>query len=123
MAFALFFDEDLMVHSVIVALRRNGVDCMTVAEADRRGMSDESHLEFAATTHRTVVTANRGDFARLHSQYLRASRDHAGIVVLTDKDTPVGVLIAKLIDLQQRDGLSMRNAIVYLNARPLEDGN
>jgi len=121
-AFALFFDEDLMVQSVVSALRRSGVDCLTVAEEGRRGLSDESHLEFAAAARRTIISANRGDFARLHSQYMSSVREHAGIIVLTDKDTPVGVLIAKLLRLQgQRDAASMRNELIYLNARPVEE--
>jgi hypothetical protein len=54
----LYLDEDTLSRSLISALRSRGVDVLTAHEADMGGRSDVAHLEFAASTSRTVLTCN-----------------------------------------------------------------
>lgn len=62
-------------------LRRRGVD--TVAASDDRGLArlaDRGLLEWATTVGRAVVTEDVADFTDLSREWVRARRDHAGIV-------------------------------------------
>ena len=71
----LKFHLDEHVNGAIVnALRQHGLDITTTHEAELRGIPDQSHLEFAASENRVLVTYDR-DFLRLHKD--RAT--HAGI--------------------------------------------
>ena len=45
----LFLDEDSMDRDLVRALRAVGVHVLTVAEANRRGYSDEQQLRFASS--------------------------------------------------------------------------
>ncbi len=44
--------------------------------------TDEEQLEFAAREGRVLVTANKGDYTRLHWEWVAAERAHAGIVIV-----------------------------------------
>lgn len=71
---------------VVRALRALGHDVLTSHEAGNANQSitDETVLEFAARQKRALLTLNRRDFIREHSQ----RPDHAGIIVCTqDPDT------------------------------------
>ena len=101
--YRLYTDED--VHAAVAAgLRRRGFDVLTTFQAGRVGTSDEAQLEFAATDGRVVFTFNRGDFAHLHSEFLRAGRTHAGIVVSVQAPPgPVVRAVAKLLASRSAD--------------------
>ena len=43
-----YFDEDVMISAIIVALRAAGIDIVTMREAGMRGRDDPSQLAFAA---------------------------------------------------------------------------
>src|SRR5437868_4811241 len=95
----LLLDEDSMDRDLVRGLRAAGVDVLTVAEANRRGISDEEQLAFATAEGRALYTCNISDFARLHSRWLRAGRPHAGIIVLPDQLTAVGTQIRALVQM------------------------
>ena len=82
-------------------LRRRGFDVLSTLEAGRAGTTDESQLEFAASAGRIVLTFNRGDFARLHAEYVTGGRRHAGIVVSVQAPPgPVVRAVAKLLGMK-----------------------
>ena len=75
----LYLDED--VHKqVALALRLRGYDVVSVHELEKWNFSDEEQLTFAANDNRAIFTFNRGDFAKLHEQWLSAGKDHCGII-------------------------------------------
>jgi predicted nuclease of predicted toxin-antitoxin system len=78
---ALYTDEDV---SALVAtlLRSRGLDITTVPEQVALGKTDSEQLEFAASLDRCILTHNRVDFERLHSQYLEEGKPHSGIMLL-----------------------------------------
>jgi hypothetical protein len=96
----VYLDED--VHGAVAAgLRRRGFEVLTTIDAGRSGTSDAEQLEFAAAETRVLVTFNRGDFARLHADYLVSGRSHAGIVVSRQATAgPVVRALAKLLSSQ-----------------------
>jgi Domain of unknown function (DUF5615) len=105
-------DED--VHAAVAAgLRRRGFEVVTTIDAGRSGTTDEDQLEFAAAQGRVLITFNRGDFARLHAEYLGSRRPHAGIVVSRQAAAgPVIRALAKL--LGSRDASELGSTLLWL---------
>ncbi len=93
----LYLDEDTSSRALIQALRSRSVDLLTAREAGLGQTPDECHLEYATSFQRTIFTYNVRDFARLHQEYLKAGRHHAGIIV--SEQLPVGVLVRRLLKL------------------------
>jgi hypothetical protein len=70
----------------VQTLRALGHDVLTAAEAGKANqrIPDDEVLAFAVATERAVLTLNRQDFVRLHTQ----RPDHHGIIVCAqDADT------------------------------------
>lgn len=82
-----FYADEHVARSVVVGLRRRGVDVLTVVEAGMRGATDREHLDLAVAQGRVILTQD-DDFLRLHAQGLV----HAGIVY-APQQTPVGDII------------------------------
>lgn len=103
-----------MDRAVARGLRLRQVDVLTAAEADRLHLSDADHLTFATASGRVLYSANVADFARLHGEWLSAGLHHAGIVLLTDQLTPVGIQISALVRvLSELD--SMQDRLEFLS--------
>ena len=96
---------------VVIALRELGHDVLTTQDAGKANdaIPDGEVLRFAVRDGRAVITHNRQDFMRLHSQ----SPDHEGILVCTDNpDFPA--LAAKVhARLQSMD--SLKGQLVRIN--------
>ena len=97
---ALYTDEDV---SALVAtlLRSRGLEVTTVPEQATLGKTDREQLEFAASIGRCLLTHNRVDFEQLHLQYMEAGKQHAGIIVVPQKNAyevaqRVGILVSTL---------------------------
>lgn len=119
MTLALYIDEDSMRVAVIRALRALRPDVLTTTEAGNLHAIDEDQLRFATAEGRTIVTFNRGDFARLHAHWAETGRQHAGIVALTKQRTPVGVLVRKLSRMAEtRRPDQVAGVLFYLNGDP-----
>lgn len=114
-AIKLYLDEDTIQRKLIKALRARGVDVLTAQEAGLITASDEDHLEYATSQGRTLFTFNRGDFVKLHKEYLTASRHHAGIIV--SNQDPVGPVVKRLlILLQARSAVEMEDWLEFLGS-------
>ncbi len=70
---------------------------MSTPKVDRLGENDEPQLMWAAQEGRVLLTFNVGDFARLHDDWLKISRHHAGIVVSSQR--PIGDLLHRVVAL------------------------
>ena len=79
-------------------MRRLTVSLLRSDEAGLRGALDTEHLEFAAGSGLTLVTANSRDFIPLHWRWLEAGRHHAGLIIAT-QDLPLGERIRRLVEL------------------------
>jgi predicted nuclease of predicted toxin-antitoxin system len=65
----LYLDED--VHKqVALALRLRGYEVVSVHELEKWNLSDEEQLSYATGDNRAIFTFNRGDFAKLHENWL-----------------------------------------------------
>ncbi len=83
-------DHDSDDPRVITGLRVAGIDVLSSLEVHHERLSDDEQLEFAASVGRVIYTANRGDFARLHRDWMRAGRAHAGIIARARQVLPIG---------------------------------
>ncbi len=84
---ALYADENFPWR-VVEELRRLGYDVLTAFEDGRanQAITDRGLLARATEINRTLLTLNRLDFKRLHSQ----TPDHAGIIICTEDPDRIG---------------------------------
>ena len=100
-------------------LARHGFDAVVAADVGNERATDEEHLRWAAAEGRVLFTYDRGDFRRLGTEWARAGRDHAGIIIsVAPPRLPYGTLLRRLLVLL--DTLSadeLVNRIEWLDAR------
>jgi len=108
----LYLDED--VHKQAAeALRLRGYDVVSVHEVKTWHLSDAEQLEYAVKNERAIFSFNRGDFSKIHNQYLTSNRHHFGIIV--SKQQPLSNLIRVLnqfLFTAKRE--TTENQIIYL---------
>jgi len=103
----LHLDEDAEAHALIRALRDRGVDVTTTSEAGMTESSDEDQLDWATAASRVLLTYNAADFCRIHSEFAKIGRGHAGIIVAE---------LRRLLRIRtQLSADAMRNRIEFLN--------
>ncbi|GAB4202164.1 MAG: hypothetical protein OHK0022_25090 [Roseiflexaceae bacterium] len=108
----LYLDEDV---SVLIAeiLRARGFDVITTTEAGLRGKSDVEQLEYAVSSHRTILTHNRIDFEKLAELYFRNGKIHYGIMIARRHD-PYELVRRVLVILDETTADEMVNQIRYI---------
>ena len=77
----LLLDEDLSP-KIAELLRKKGIDAVSVHEVGRIGLSDKSHLEYAASERRCFVTRNRNDYIILTRQFFSSNKPHKGVLII-----------------------------------------
>jgi hypothetical protein len=75
----IYIDEDAMDSDLVAALRSRGVIIITALDAGLVGKSDDEQLTFASDHGCVLYTFNVSDFYRLHTRYLDAGQEHAGM--------------------------------------------
>ena len=83
----LLLDEDLSPR-IAEALRKLGVDAVSVHEAGRQGLSDREQLAYAASEKRCLVTRNRNDYVILTREVFDRSEPHEGVLVVSSSLPP-----------------------------------
>ena len=115
MILRLYLDEDSGRKRLVVAFRAAGVDILTTQEAGRLGEADDDQLAFAVSEGRALYTANKADFARLHSSYLAAGSRHAGIIICTWQEMSPERQVQRLLELIEGSGVqSLENQCLYV---------
>ncbi|MEM9540810.1 MAG: DUF5615 family PIN-like protein [Cyanobacteria bacterium P01_E01_bin.42] len=107
----LYTDEDM---SALVAtlLRSRGFDITTVPEQGSLGKTDREQLEFSTSMNRCIITHNRVDFEQLHVQYLDEGKEHAGIIIIPQKNAyEVAQRVSILVDILRIE--EIRNQLLY----------
>ena len=108
----LYLDED--VHKqVALALRLRGYDVVSVHELGMWNLSDEEQLALATQDHRAIFTFNRGDFAKLHDNWLSLGKSHNGII--TSKQLTLSETIQRLNKvLYAKKAVEIENQLIWL---------
>jgi hypothetical protein len=113
----LYFDEDSMRHALVMALRTQGMGVTTAIEAQMIGRKDEAHLSYATQQGCVLYSFNRGDFYRLHTQYLTQGKSHAGIILATQQQYAVREEVRRLRKLATiLSAEEMLNRVEFLSA-------
>jgi hypothetical protein len=104
---SLYADENFPWR-VVQELRRLGYDVLTAFEDGRanQAISDRDLLARSTEIKRTLLTLNRQDFKRLHTQM----PDHAGIIICTEDPDRVGQ--AERIATSIVEGAELRGQLV-----------
>jgi hypothetical protein len=104
-----FLLDEHVYGAVALGLRRRSIDVQTVHEAGRRGLSDESHVQWAQE-HRCVIVTGDDDYLRIGS-----TTRHAGIAYYVRDKTTIGSLIRALVDIAESDTLeTIDNEVRFL---------
>lgn len=117
MRIKLYLDEDSMDNDLTQALRVRGVDVLTAHDLGLLRAPDAEHLAAATADGRTLYSFNVGDYMELHTAYLAAGKEHAGIILAQQQRYGVGEQMRRLVRLVSlRSAEKMRNSIEFLSA-------
>ena len=117
MKIRLYMDEDAMDQVLVKALRARSIDVLTALDAGMIEREDREHLDYATKQRRVVCTFNRGDFYRLHSEYVAQGKRHAGIVLMRQQHLSVGEQMRRMLKLiANKSAEEMENWIEFLSA-------
>lgn len=116
MSLRLLIDEDTQDARLVLMLRTEGHDVLTVNEAGLRGQVDSVVLAHAAQDQRVVLTMNCRDFLEQH----QASNAHSGIIGIYQgrdprKNMTFAEITAALANLTA-SGWNLAEQFVVLNA-------
>ncbi len=112
----IYIDEDAMDSDLVAALRARGVPVITALDAGLVGRSDEEQLASATEQGCVVYTFNVSDFYRLHSQWIVAGREHAGMILAPQQRFSVGEQLRRILRIRATaTATGMRNRIEFLS--------
>ncbi len=105
-----------MDSDLVAALRSRGVTVITALDAGLSEKPDEKHLAFAAERGCVLYTFNVSDFYRLHTEWVRAAREHAGMILAPQQRFSIGEQLRRLLRLRATlSSDSMRNQVEFLS--------
>ena len=108
MAIKFYCDEH--IHPAIsTAMRNRGADILTAQDVPMLGVVDDSHLQFAASQGRVIITQDT-DFLRLH----KTGISHAGILFAHQSKTMSEIIHSLIRIYQMKTEEAMNNQIEYL---------
>ena len=93
----LYLEDDSQNTALADTLARAGVSVVLCRVAGMNGANDDAQLAFASAQGYVLCTANARDFYRLHGEYLRADRPHAGIIVRTGQRFSLGEQARRIV--------------------------
>lgn len=112
----LYLDEDAQDNYLILALRLRGVDVVGAWRAGMRQRDDADHLLWATSQGQSLYSFNASDFCRLHRDFLREGRPHAGIIISQQQQFSVGEQLRRLLKLiATLSAEGMRNQLEFLS--------
>lgn len=113
----LYLDEDAMGNTLKRYLQGRGLDVTTPKEEKTCGFSDADQLAFAGTRGRVIYTYNVPDFCRLHADYLKQGRHHAGIIACQQQRYGLGEQVRRLLSLiAAKSAEEMADSLEFLSA-------
>ncbi len=89
---------------------------ITVLDAGLVEKPDEEQLAFATDRGCVLYTFNVSDFYRLHTQWLAAGREHAGMILAQQQRFSVGEQLRRILRLRAKaTETTMRNQAEFLS--------
>ncbi len=117
MTIRLYFDEDSSDTDLLKALRLRGIDVLGAPECGMLAASDAEQIRWATGHQRVLVSSNRSDFYRIHSDLMRTGHTHSGIILGVQQRYSLGDQMRRLLRLvAAKSAEDMRNHIEFLSA-------
>lgn len=115
-ALILHLDEDADAHALLNGLRHRGWDVTSSREQGLLQYSDEEQLAWAGEQERALYTYNASDFCRLHSEFMRQGRHHAGIIIGDQQTSSIGEELRRLIRIcDAKTAAEMKDSLEFLS--------
>ena len=115
-ALSLHLDEDADAHALLNGLRHRGWDVSSSREQDLLRYSDDEQLVWAADRERALFIYNASDFCRLHAEFMRQGRHHAGIIIGDQQTASVGEEIRRLMRISEvKTAADMKDNLEFLS--------
>jgi len=89
---------------------------VTVMDAGLTEKTDEEQLVFATARECVLYTFNVSDFFRLHTQWISAGREHAGMILAPQQRFSVGEQLRRLRLRTAMSTANMRNRAEFLGS-------
>ena len=97
------------------ALRSRGVIVLTPLEAGLTGVPDEQQLAYATERECILYSHNASDFYRLHTEWLSAGCEHAGMILAPQQRFSIGEQLRRILRIRaDATAESMRNRVEFL---------
>src|ERR1035438_10377749 len=104
-----------MDSDLVAALHSRGIPVITALDAGLTEKPEDEQLAFAAEHGCVLYTFNVSDFYRLHTQWVSAGREHAGIILAPQQRFSVGEQLRRILRLRAMAGIEgMRNQVEFL---------
>ena len=111
----IYIDEDAMDSDLVAALRSRGTVVQTVLDAGLIEKPDDEQLAFAVANECVLYTFNVSDFYRLHTEWVRLGREHAGMILAPQQRFSIGEQLRRILRLRAAVTTgSMRNRVEFL---------
>jgi len=108
------FADESVPGRVVKGLFRWGMNLATVQLRGLRGAADESLLEMAAAEGRIMLACDR-DYLVLHAKWMRAGRNHAGMIFGDPNYVSIGQAIHRIVGrAAQVSRDQVVNLLIYL---------
>lgn len=97
-------------------MRHRGLDVTSSREQRLVTCSDEEQLLWATEHGRALYTYNAADFCRLHAQFGRSGRNHAGIIIGDQQTISVREELHRFLRLNEaKNSAHMENNLEFLS--------
>lgn len=92
-----FYTDTHISKQVALQLRQHNVDVLRCEDVDMAEVDDITHLTFAATEGRVLITKDEG-FIKMHLEWQEDNRRHSGIFYCPYRDRPmIGLLVRECL--------------------------
>ncbi|MBO1345970.1 MAG: DUF5615 family PIN-like protein [Hormoscilla sp. GUM202] len=117
MKIRLYLDEDAMDGDLVQELRLRGADVTTANLEGMANCADDEHLEYATAQGRVLYSFNVSDYLRLHGEYMREGKNHAGIIMGQQQRYSLGEQMRRLLRIiAVKSAEEMQNHFEFLSA-------
>jgi len=112
----LFLDEDAAQHGLLAALRVRNVEVTSAQESGLIGAADRVQLNWCQSEGRVLYPFNVRHFYALHSEYMAAGKNHAGIILAPQQRYSIGEQMRRVLHLVTvRSAEDMHDRVEYLS--------
>ena len=113
--FQIYIDEDAVHGGLVGALRSRDVTVTTASDAGLMTKPDDEHLAYATEHGCVLYSFNVSDFYRLHTEWINAGREHAGMILAPQQRYSVGEQLRRVLRIRSSASVpSMRNRVEFL---------